>query len=130
MSVRVRSISAPPLLQIATSTLTYGRDRLGRRSLLQNTDNEGVFIISSVSPERSSSPMESPVSYMAYEEVDCSSFSQINIREVDLDGNGKVDLAIRSKDLERTYDFADTLRLYRSFSQRQQLLSSGPLSTQ
>ena len=67
---------------------------------------------------------------MAYEEVDCSSFSQINIREVNLDGNGKVDLAIRSKDHERTCDFADTMRLYRSFSQRQQLLSSGPLSTQ
>jgi hypothetical protein len=82
-------------------------------------------VISSVSTGRCSSSVESPAAHKAYEEVDCSSFWRINVREVNFSERGEVGLAIQSS----ARDTADTMSTYRSFSQTQQLLSSGPPST-
>jgi len=104
--------------QTVTSTLTFGRDRLGRRSLLINSGGDGDFVISSVSPERSQSPLESPTIYKAYQEVDCSSFWQIKVRELGFDASGEVGLEHHSGDRHR----ADTMQTHRSTCLMHQLL--------
>lgn len=75
------------LRQEDTRTITFGRDRLGRRSLLINTEAEtGMLTITSVS----SKVENEATANGAFQEIDCSGFWQMEVDKVGLNESGGV----------------------------------------
>lgn len=94
----------PAESQDETRTLTFGRDRLGRRSLLINhhhdrTDSSGLgeLTIASVG-YRSGQASKEGEGKDGFQEVDCGAFWELRIDDITSDDLGKVSLATTLQD--------------------------------
>jgi hypothetical protein len=75
------------LRQEDTRTITFGRDRLGRRSLLINTEADtGMLTITSVSSKVENEATANGI----FQEIDCSGFWQMEVDKVGLNESGGV----------------------------------------